>query len=71
MKKLLLFPLTILIVSSILLSCKNKSSIIKKVGPDEITVAAYYFPNYHLRDKNDPRISYQHLETCKSGKAPF
>ena len=62
MKKLLLFTWTILIASLILLTCKNKPSKIKKDDPDKITVACYYFPNYHTRDKNDPRLSYQHLE---------
>lgn len=29
---------------------------------DEITIACYYFPNYHIRDKQDLRISNQHWD---------
>ena len=29
---------------------------------DDITVACYYFPNYHTRDTTDLRISRQHFE---------
>jgi len=46
----------------LLYSCNVKTTSEKQNDPNRITVAAYYFPNYHLRDKNDPRISYQHLE---------
>lgn len=28
----------------------------------DIVVACYYFPNYHTRDREDPRISNQHWE---------
>jgi hypothetical protein len=31
-------------------------------GTDRITVACYYFPNYHTRTAADPPISRQHLE---------
>lgn len=31
-------------------------------GNDDITVACYYFPNYHTRDTTDLRISRQHFE---------
>lgn len=33
-----------------------------KNGNDDITVACYYFPNYHTRDTTDLRISRQHFE---------
>jgi hypothetical protein len=44
----------------IAVSCKtnNKTGIHK----DRITVACYYFPNYHTRDTTDLRISRQHFD---------
>jgi hypothetical protein len=61
MKKSILLPLLIIFVSFLLVNptanAKEKSDKNKS-----ITVACYYFPNYHTRDKNDPRISSQHLE---------
>lgn len=61
MKKIILFPLAMLIVSFILAS-KIKPLTIEHANSKKITVASYYFPGYHTRDKSDPRISYQHLE---------
>lgn len=61
MNKLILIPLAILI-AILILACKIKPVTEEPVNPEKITVASYYFPNYHTRDKNDPRISDQHLE---------
>lgn len=41
-------------------SCNNKED--KTVDKDKITVACYYFPNYHTRDTTDLRISRQHFD---------
>ena len=52
------FTISNLIVLLIFASCElqNKSDL------DKITVACYYFPNYHTRDTTDMRISRQHFE---------
>ncbi|WP_281816048.1 glycosyltransferase WbsX family protein [Parabacteroides goldsteinii] len=47
-----------LIVLAFTVSCMNQA----KDVDDEITVACYYFPNYHTRDTTDLRISRQHFE---------
>lgn len=46
----------IMLVSTV--SCRSQ---VKDVSND-ITVACYYFPNYHTRDTTDLRISRQHFE---------
>ena len=47
-----------LIVLAFTVSCMSQA----KDVDDEITVACYYFPNYHTRDTTDLRISRQHFE---------
>ena len=47
-----------LIVLAFTVSCMNQT----KDVDDEITVACYYFPNYHTRDTTDLRISRKHFE---------
>jgi len=43
---------SLLILLTILLSCTNRKTVYNQ--DDEITVAAYYFPNYHTGDpRND------------------
>ncbi|MDR0698417.1 MAG: glycoside hydrolase family 99-like domain-containing protein [Tannerella sp.] len=55
MKKILVICM---ITFTFAVSCKSRG---EKVG-DEITVACYYFPNYHTRDTTDLRISRQHFD---------
>jgi len=47
----------ILVLLIILTACSTGNSTISK--PDNITVACYYFPNYHIRDKYHLRLSRQ------------
>jgi hypothetical protein len=49
---------------TLLLSCKPG----KKVNPDpgKITIASYYFPNYHIRGVNQLPVSKQHILDNKS-----
>ena len=55
MKKI---TITFIIALLMSVSCAEQ----KKSDPNEITVACYYFPNYHTRDTTDMRISRQHFE---------
>lgn len=61
MSKYFFFLLTVLLDSSFLeaQSCRLETRM--KTSKD-IVVACYYFPNYHTRDREDPRISNQHWE---------
>jgi hypothetical protein len=61
MKKIIIFT-TIILLISFLPACKSKRATAKFTDNGKITVSCYYFPDYHTRDKNDPRISNQHLE---------
>jgi len=47
-----------LIMLAFAASCMSQAKDVS----DEITVACYYFPNYHTRDTTDLRISRQHFE---------
>jgi len=60
MKKIILFQLSILIVGTVLAG-KTKPVSNDDDKSKNITVASYYFPNYHTRDDKDPKISSQHL----------
>lgn len=42
--------------------CEMGLKVDKPTDRKRITVACYYFPNYHTRSKSDPRISFQHWE---------
>ena len=61
MSKYFFFLLTVLLDGSFLeaQSCRLETRM--KTSKD-IVVACYYFPNYHTRDREDPRISNQHWE---------
>jgi hypothetical protein len=61
MNKIYLYLLSIFI-GSFNLTCKNKKVTVDHTDQNKITVASYYFPNYHTRGKNDPPISLQHLD---------
>ena len=68
MKKNVLFILAALIF---LAACNFEKRPSKDSDPDEIVVAAYYFPNYH---NNDPRniinkgMDWSEWELVKKGK---
>lgn len=53
--------ISVFLVTMLSLSAVSVFSQKKKLVND-ITVACYYFPNYHTRDRSDPRISNQHWE---------
>ncbi|SCD21008.1 Glycosyl hydrolase family 99-like domain [Proteiniphilum saccharofermentans] len=55
MKKSTFFIILLFLVC---MSCTTKSNI----HTEKITVACYYFPNYHTRDTTDLRISRQHFD---------
>ena len=59
--KQIFFFLTMLLNSSFLFA-QGKTTEGETDGSKDIVVACYYFPNYHTRDKNAPRISNQHWE---------
>ncbi len=44
------------------LVCLNSGASQPENTKNDITVACYYFPNYHTRDKSDMRISRKHFE---------
>lgn len=46
-------------IVTLLISCNSTTK--NHSGSDKITVASYYFPNYHIRDKNHLPISEQHI----------
>ncbi len=48
------------LITCFFISCKLDNH--EKSNQDKITIAAYYFPNYHTRDRTDMRISRQHFE---------
>jgi len=50
--------ITLIIALLMSVSCTEQ----KKSDSNKITVACYYFPNYHTRDTTDMRISRQHFE---------
>ena len=54
MKRILL---TTILLLSLLAACSRSKSV--KTDPDIITVASYYFPNYHIRDENHLPLSRQ------------
>ncbi|MFD2599008.1 glycoside hydrolase family 99-like domain-containing protein [Sphingobacterium corticis] len=64
----------ILAMMCVLGSCQNAVS---QQGKDDITVACYYFPNYHTRDSSELPISRQHFtnwsewELVKQAKPRF
>lgn len=55
MKKIIFETIVLVIFFT---SCQSGKK--DKVKTNKITVACYYFPDYHSREENDPRISYQH-----------
>lgn len=57
MKKITSICAIVLLLTA-LFSCASMSEKSK----DDITVACYYFPNYHTRDKSDMRISRKHFD---------
>ena len=52
------YTITNIIILLMFASCASQ----KENDPDKITVACYYFPNYHTRDTTDMRISRQHFD---------
>lgn len=60
MKRLFFFFVVLLNVLCLL--AQKEATVGEANGLEDIVVASYYFPNYHTRSKNDPRISNQHWE---------
>jgi hypothetical protein len=54
-------PIILLLVLLAFAACKNKTTL--PATRDEITVAAYYFPNYHT-DEKDPDVMALKIETA-------
>ncbi len=59
--KLLFFVFAVLL-NVMFLFAQKEATVGKANDLKDILVACYYFPNYHTRSKNDPRISNQHWE---------
>lgn len=49
----------IFIFVNVFFSCNNKTNL-RKINEEKVTVACYYFPNYHTRGIDDSPISFQH-----------